>query len=105
MRALLKFVAVTGTALLVLGIALLGTGIYFLTTRTDLYGIQNYLNDVMNKAAFLQSHTTGAISVRDIPNIGVRMAVAVVAVVPLLVLYPFFQKYFVKGVTLGSVKG
>ena len=80
-------------------------GIYFLTTRTDLYGIQNYLNDVMNKAAFLQSHTTGAISVRDIPNIGVRMAVAVVAVVPLLVLYPFFQKYFVKGVTLGSVKG
>ena len=80
-------------------------GIYFLTTRTDLYGIQNYLNDVMNKAAFLQSHTTGAISVRDIPNIGVRMAVAVVAVVPLLILYPFFQKYFVKGVTLGSVKG
>lgn len=80
-------------------------GIYFLTTRTDLYGIQNYLNDVMNKAAFLQSHTTGAINVRDIPNIGVRMAVAVVAVVPLLILYPFFQKYFVKGVTLGSVKG
>ena len=33
------------------------------------------------------------------------MAVAVVAVVPLLILYPFFQKYFVKGVTLGSVKG
>ena len=80
-------------------------GIYFHTTRTDLYGIQNYLNDVMNKAAFLQSHTTGAINVRDIPNIGVRMAVAVVAVVPLLILYPFFQKYFVKGVTLGSVKG
>ena len=80
-------------------------GIYFLTTRTDLYGIQNYLNDVMNKAAFLQSHTTGQINIRDIPNIGVRMAVAVVAVVPLLILYPFFQKYFVKGVTLGSVKG
>ena len=80
-------------------------GIYFLTTRTDLYGIQNYLNDVMNKAAFLQSHTNGMISARDIPNVGVRMAVAVVAVVPLLVLYPFFQKYFVKGVTLGSVKG
>ena len=80
-------------------------GIYFLTTRTDLYGIQNYLNDVMNKAAFLQSHTTGAINVRDIPNIGVRMAVAVVAVVPLLILYPVFQKSFVKGVTLGSVKG
>lgn len=80
-------------------------GIYFLTTRTDLYGIQNYLNDVMNKAAFLQSHMTGQVSVRDIPNVGVRMAVAVVAVIPLLVAYPFFQKYFVKGITLGSVKG
>ena len=79
-------------------------GIYFLTTRTDLYGIQDYLNDVMNKAAFLQNHSNGMINARDIPNVSVRMAIAVVAVIPLLVLYPFFQKYFVKGVTLGSVK-
>jgi putative aldouronate transport system permease protein len=80
-------------------------GIYFLTTRTDLYGIQNYLNDVMNKAAFLQSHMSSMMTAKDIPNIGVRMAVAVVAVIPLLIAYPFFQKYFVKGITLGSVKG
>lgn len=80
-------------------------GIYFLTTRTDLYGIQNYLNDVMNKATFLQSHMTGMLNAADIPNIGVRMAIAVIAVLPLLIAYPFFQKYFVKGITLGSVKG
>lgn len=80
-------------------------GIYFLTTRTDLYGIQNYLNDVMNKATFLQSHMTGMLNAADIPNIGVRMAIAVIAVIPLLIAYPFFQKYFVKGITLGSVKG
>lgn len=80
-------------------------GIYFLTTRTDLYGIQNYLNDVMNKATFLQSHMTGMFNANDVPNIGVRMAIAVVAVIPLLIAYPFFQKYFVKGITLGSVKG
>ena len=80
-------------------------GIYFLTTRTDLYGIQNYLNDVMNKASFLQSHSTGMFNASDIPNTGVRMAIAVIAVIPLLVAYPFFQKYFVKGITLGSVKG
>ena len=80
-------------------------GIYFLITRTDLYGIQNYLNDAMNKAAFLQSHMSSMMSAKDIPNIGVRMAVAVVAVIPLLIAYPFFQKYFVKGITLGSVKG
>lgn len=80
-------------------------GIYFITTRTDLYGIQNYLNDVMNKASFLTSHVSGMISATDIPNISVRMAIAVVAVIPLLIAYPFFQQYFVKGITLGSVKG
>lgn len=80
-------------------------GVYFLTNRTDLYGIQNYLNDVMNKSTFLQSHMTTMISTQDIPNIGVRMAIAVIAVLPLLVTYPFFQKYFIKGITLGSVKG
>jgi putative aldouronate transport system permease protein len=80
-------------------------GIYFLTTRTDLYGIQNYLNDVMNKATFLQSHMNTMMSMKDVPNISVRMAIAVIAVLPLLIAYPFFQKYFVKGITLGSVKG
>lgn len=80
-------------------------GIYFLTNRTDLYGIQNYLNDVMNKATFLQSHMTGMLNADVIPNTGVRMAIAVIAVIPLLIAYPFFQKYFVKGITLGSVKG
>jgi putative aldouronate transport system permease protein len=80
-------------------------GIYFLTSRTDLYGIQNYLNDVMNKASFLQSHMSTMISMRDIPNIGVRMAIAVIAVLPILITYPFFQKSFIKGITLGSVKG
>jgi putative aldouronate transport system permease protein len=45
------------------------------------------------------------ISMKDVPNISVRMAIAVIAVLPLLIAYPFFQKYFVKGITLGSVKG
>lgn len=80
-------------------------GIYFLTTKTNLYGIQNYLNDVMSKAAFLQSHMNGMINAKAVPNIGVRMAIAVIAVLPLMIAYPFFQKYFVKGITLGSVKG
>ena len=80
-------------------------GIYFMQTRTDLYGIQNYLNDVMNKATFLQSHMTSSMIGFKIPNTSVRMAIAVVAVIPLLIAYPFFQKYFVKGITLGSVKG
>jgi putative aldouronate transport system permease protein len=80
-------------------------GIYFLSTRTDLYGIQNYLNDVVNKAAFLQSNMGTMISVTEIPNISVRMAIAVIAVLPILIAYPFFQKYLIKGITLGSIKG
>ena len=80
-------------------------GIYFLTTKTNLYGIQNYLNDVMSKAAFLQTHMTGMINAKAVPNISVRMAIAVIAVLPLMIAYPFFQKYFVKGLTLGSDKG
>ena len=82
-------------------------GIYYLVTRTDLYGIQNYLNDVMNKATFLASHMdpSTTIAAADVPSIGVRMAIAVIAVIPLMIAYPFFQKYFVKGITLGSVKG
>ena len=47
----------------------------------------------------------GMINAKAVPNIGVRMAIAVIAVLPLMIAYPFFQKYFVKGITLGSVKG
>ena len=36
---------------------------------------------------------------------GVRMATTMVATVPILVTYPFFQKYFISGITVGAVKG
>ncbi len=39
------------------------------------------------------------------PSSSMRMALAVIGVLPIMVLYPFFQKYFVKGMTVGSVKG
>ena len=80
-------------------------GIYFITTRTDLYGIQNYLTSVMNNATFLQTHSMGSGVNFKIPNVSVRMAIAIIAVIPVLLMYPFFQKSFVKGITLGSVKG
>ena len=40
-----------------------------------------------------------------IPLASVRMAMAAVGVLPILIMYPFVQKYFVKGITLGGVKG
>ncbi len=35
----------------------------------------------------------------------IRMAIAVIGILPITIAYPFFQKYFVKGITIGSVKG
>ena len=40
----------------------------------------------------------------QIPMTTIRMAIAVIAILPVLVIYPFFQKYFVKGITIGAVK-
>ncbi|HJB91319.1 MAG TPA: carbohydrate ABC transporter permease [Candidatus Eisenbergiella merdigallinarum] len=80
-------------------------GVYFITTRTDLYGIQNFLNSVMNNVTALSSHSTGLSNAQQFPSVSIRMALAVIAVIPVLIAYPFFQKSFVKGITIGSVKG
>ena len=81
-------------------------GIYFIQSRRNLYGIQNYLNSVISNVAFLQTHSTGSgIVTADLPSISIRMALAVIAIIPVLVAYPFFQKSFVAGITVGSVKG
>ncbi len=83
-------------------------GIYYLTRRKDLYTIQNVLNSMMNNVQFLKENTLDAASaqiVNQIPTQGVRMAIAVISVLPILVIYPFFQKAFIKGIVIGGVKG
>ena len=80
-------------------------GVYFLTIRRDFYGIQNYLNQVLSNVQFLATHSASFVSVDSIPNVSIRMALAVIAVLPVLIAYPFFQKTFVAGITVGSVKG
>ncbi len=42
---------------------------------------------------------------RNLPGATARMAITFVAIIPLLICYPFFQKYFIAGLTIGSVKG
>ena len=80
-------------------------GVYFIQTRRDLYGIQNYLNSVITNVSFLQSQSTPGLDIRDLPSVSIRMALAVIALIPILCAYPFFQKSFAKGITVGSVKG
>ena len=82
-------------------------GVYYIQARTDLHGIQNYMKRVLDSISVLQQQVAKGINVdaSQIPTVGIRMALAVVGVLPVLLVYPFFQKSFVKGVTLGSVKG
>lgn len=82
-------------------------GLYYLTKRTDLYTIQNLLNRLITSADFLSNNQANSLLAANIqvPSVGVRMAVAVIAILPILVIYPFFQKGFVKGIAIGGVKG
>ena len=47
----------------------------------------------------------GVAATTQMPSVGIRMAISVVGILPIMVLYPFFQKYFVKGIAVGAVKG
>ena len=44
-------------------------------------------------------------AVLNLPTVSIRMAIAFVAILPILVIYPFLQKYFASGIALGAVKG
>ena len=79
-------------------------GLYYLND-TKLYSIQNILNAINTSVQFLATNSVSGANMADIPSTTVRMAIAVVGVLPIILAYPFFQKYFVKGITMGSVKG
>ena len=82
-------------------------GLYYLTD-SRLYSIQNMLNQMLKDIQFLKSGADASAAAdlaQDMPSVGIKMAIAVVGALPVMIVYPFFQKYFVKGVTIGSVKG
>ena len=82
-------------------------GLYYITDP-GLFGIQNLLIRIMNNIQFLKSSSNAALlgtQTVDLPGTSVRMALAVIGILPILIIFPFAQKYFVKGVVLGAVKG
>ncbi len=82
-------------------------GLYYLVKRTDYYTIQNLLNRLIASADFISNNAANSAITAGItvPSVGVRMAIAVIALIPIMVIYPFMQKGFVKGIVIGSVKG
>ena len=84
-------------------------GYIYITKRTDLYSVQNLLNRMMQNIQYLSQNSANiqqaGVGLNAIPTASVRMAMATVGVLPILITYPFVQKYFVKGITLGGIRG
>ncbi|MBD5394811.1 MAG: carbohydrate ABC transporter permease [Lachnospiraceae bacterium] len=72
-----------------------------------LTSLQYYLYRIMNNIQFLATSMQAgniSIDIGNLPNETARMALCLLAAGPMLVIFPFFQKYFVKGLTVGAVK-
>ena len=74
--------------------------------RRDMYPLQYFLNNILTKAQAMNAAAArSGIPASDVPSEPMKLAMTVVATGPIILLYPFLQKYFVKGVTIGAVKG
>ncbi len=78
-------------------------------TDTKLFNIQFLMYQTLMTIQYLtqggSSFSNAAAAMKDLPNEGARMAIAVISIGPIILAYPYFQKYFVKGLTVGAVKG
>lgn len=83
-------------------------GLYYITD-TKLYTIQVYLKKLMDSIQFLKSSDiameSSALAYKAFPTESARMAIAIIAIIPILLVYPFIQKELVKGLVIGGVKG
>ncbi|MCL2867100.1 MAG: carbohydrate ABC transporter permease [Clostridia bacterium] len=79
----------------------------FINTR-DMFPLQFLLYEVLRSAEYIAkilSQTGAVISTGNLPTETVKMATAMVVTGPIILLYPIIQKYYVKGLTIGAVKG
>ncbi len=79
-------------------------------TKRELYPLQYLLMEMQRNAEFLARNSSmigaaGAEAIRTLPSQTMRMAVVVFIVLPIACAYPYFQRYVVAGLTIGSVKG
>ena len=82
-------------------------GLYYVN-QEKYWGIQNLLNKMISDVQALSSGLVSkdmASMIATMPSVSVRMAIAFVAMLPILIVYPFLQKYFAEGIAVGAVKG
>ena len=82
-------------------------GLYYINNE-KLYSIQQLLMKIMDNIQALRSNSTASLlgtGAVDLPGTSIRMAMAVIGILPILFIYPFVQKYLIKGVVVGAVKG
>lgn len=78
----------------------------FLSSKVDVKPLQYTLYEVVNKVESLKNSIAAQyITITDLPTESLKMANAVMATGPIIFLYPFVQKYFIGGITVGAVKG
>ena len=78
-------------------------------SKDSLRALQPLLQTMMGQLDYLANNPTAGLSLQQyrnqMPSESVRMAIATIIVVPIACAYPFFQKYFISGLTVGAVKG
>lgn len=82
-------------------------GLLFIDNQ-KLLPLQLLLYRIMSNIEFLSNmsnNTAIRIKLSDFPNLSTRMAMAIMVAGPMMFIFPFFQKYFVSGLTVGSLKG
>lgn len=74
----------------------------------NLQTLQSLLNNIQKSIEYIANNPYGGLSMQQykssMPTESVRMAIAIIIIVPIACTYPFFQKYFISGLTIGSVK-
>lgn len=78
--------------------------------KGNLMPLQEFMMNVLSNVSFLQqnANSMGSSSmslINSIPQQSAQMAIVVLSTLPIVCTYPFFQKYFVSGLTIGAVKG
>lgn len=79
-------------------------GIIYMS-KVELYPLQSYLQTIVTRLDFQNMTVTELQRLNSLNQRSIKAAQMITATIPMLVAYPFLQKYFVTGITLGSVKG